>query len=347
VLGDATVVLAEPALWPLVREAAPGVPVAAPPAAGPAAWPRRAGVVRLYRGDGLDGSAADRAALAGDRPFELVAGLAAGAVAAADETLGPSWRARRRPLAGRSVVITRAAGQQASLAGPLRRLGAHVIAVPTIAIVEPDDGGAALRRTLAQLDAYRWLVLTSANGARALLEHLTDARALAGVRLAAIGPATAQVLADARLPADLVPEQYVAEALLAAFPPPEPPGRVALVRAAVARDVLPEGLRAAGWEVDVVPAYRTDAAEIPPDVREAVAGAEAATFSSPSTVHRFIAAFGASTLAATAAIAIGPVTAAALAGHGIGPAEVATRYDAAGLVDAVVRWASTATDRGA
>ena len=111
--------------------------------------------------------------------------------------------------------------------------------------------------------------------------------------MAAIGSGTADRLAVGNVIADLVPDRFVAEGLLAAFPSPPPSGRrVLLARAAVARDVLPDGLREAGWAVDVVEAYRTEAVPVSAEARAAVAGADAITFTSSSTVERFLAAVG-------------------------------------------------------
>jgi len=344
-LAMADVVVAPVGLWALARAA--GASVLAEPSLPPS-WPDAPCVVRLYPGDALAGSAADRAALqAAGRVFDVVAGVAADAGDATLAALGPR-RSERRPLEGRSVVVTRPAAQQASLADPLRRWGAHVVSVPTIAVTAPTDGGRELRRAVAGIAGYDWVVVTSANGARALVDELGDARRLAGVRLAAIGPATAAVLAAAHLPADLVPDEFVAEGLLAAFPGPSAggTGRVLVARAEVARDVLPAGLRGAGWQVDVVPAYRTVSAEVPDDVRAAAATADAALFSSPSTVQRFAERLGPHRLldrgpGGLVTFAIGPVTADALRAAGFRVDVVAERYDVAGLLDAVLRWAAT------
>src|SRR5690606_31332021 len=105
--------------------------------------------------------------------------------------------------------------------------------------------------------------------------------------VAAIGPGTAEALAEGNVVADLVPERFVAEGLLEAFP--EGPGRVLLARAAVARDVLPEGLATKGWEVEVVEAYRTVVADLDPAVGEMAAAADTVTFTSSSTVSNFLA----------------------------------------------------------
>ena len=242
-----------------------------------------------------------------------------------------------RPLRGLGVVVTRAAAQAEELARPLRRLGARVVELPTIRIEPPADGGAALAAALADPARYDWLVITSVNGARAVLDRLPDARRLAGVRLAAIGPATAAVLEAAHLPPDLVPPRYVAESLLDAFPAGG--GRVLVARAAVARDVLPEGLRRAGWEVDVVEAYRTVAGRPSPAALDAAGAADVVCFTAPSTFERFLALAGAERLAPAVAC-IGPVTAAAVQAAGIEPAVVAAVHTVPGLVDALADWAS-------
>ena len=130
----------------------------------------------------------------------------------------------RRPLLGRRVVVTRARDQAGELADRLRLAGADVVEVPTIELAEPSDGGSGLRDVVRRVDGFDWVVLTSPNGARRFTSLLRDGRDLAGVRLAAIGPGTAAALAEAHLVADLVPERYVAESLLEAFPDP-PDGR--------------------------------------------------------------------------------------------------------------------------
>src|SRR5262249_54862474 len=147
-----------------------------------------------------------------------------------------------RPLFGRSVVVTRAREQASELRARLETLGAEVIELPAIAI-EP------VAFTVPDLAEYEWLVFTSVNGVQAFFERGLvgaglDARALAPVRVAAIGPGTARALADRGIRVDLLPERFVAESLLETFPSPTVDGaRVLLARAEHARDVLPDGLR--------------------------------------------------------------------------------------------------------
>ena len=166
-----------------------------------------------------------------------------------------------RPLFGQRILITRPREQAAELALPLRALGAETIELPTIAIEDPESWG-ALDAALGKLKQYDWLIFTSANGVRQFMKRLeqksVDIRALAGAKLAAIGPATAQELRRHHLTVDKVPEEYVAEGVVKAFARTPLKGkRVLIPRARVARDVLPDALRGRGAKVDVVEAYRS------------------------------------------------------------------------------------------
>ena len=244
------------------------------------------------------------------------------------------------PLAGRTVVVTRATDQAGALAGALIDLGAEVIELPVVAIVEPADGGAALAAALSAADRYDWIVVTSPNGARRvadLLDGPTEAR------FAAVGPRTAGQLVAAGRTVDLVPGRAVAEGLLEEFPaPPRSGGRILLARAAVARDVLPDGLVANGWEVDVVAAYRNVAPDVDPAVLARARAADLVTFTAESTVRRFHDQAGAA-LPVDAAC-IGPISAAAAAELGFTVME-ADPHSVAGLVDAVVAWAAVSPPR--
>lgn len=242
-----------------------------------------------------------------DHPLEAPSVIVVGPVAAEDL----NWF-EGRPLFGRTVVVTRARAQASAFAHELRSLGASVIEAPTIEVVDPSDGGAALRAAVADLSSgaqrYDWLVLTSVNGVERTFDHLPDARVLGGVRVAAVGTATAEALADRRIVADLVPERFVAEGLIDVFPAPPPGGgRVLLARAEVARGELPDALRARGWEVDDVAAYRTAPAAVAAAVAERIATADAVTFTSSSTVTNLVAAVGMDRVPPVVA-SIGPVT---------------------------------------
>ncbi|HEX6422796.1 MAG TPA: uroporphyrinogen-III C-methyltransferase [Acidimicrobiales bacterium] len=278
----------------------------------------------------------------GDLPLGTPSTIVIGEVAACDLT----WF-ENRPLFGRRIVVTRARDQAGALVARLAALGAATVEVPAIEITDPADGGAALAAAVDRLagGGYDWLVLTSPNGAGRLLAALRgagrDARALGGVRLAAIGPGTAEALAAANLLPDLVPPRFVAESLVEAFPaaPAGAGGSVLLARAAVARDVLPAGLAAKGWTVDVVEAYRTE--PVPLDGRRAaaLAGAEIVTFTSSSTVTNFLAAVGPDRVPPVVA-AIGPVTAATVRDQGLTVDVEAEAHTLDGLVDALCAWAA-------
>jgi uroporphyrinogen-III synthase len=189
---------------------------------------------------------------------------------------------------------------------------------------------------------YDWLVLTSANGATRFLDQLRDARDLGGVRVAAIGPGTADVLRARNVLADLVPEEFVAESLLDAFPDPQPAdrGTVLLARAEVARAVLPEGLRAKGWIVDEVDAYRTVEGTPTEAALARIDEADVVTFTSSSTVERFVAAVGRERVPARVAC-IGPITAATAREHGLHVDVEASVHTIDGLVGALAEAALT------
>jgi uroporphyrinogen III methyltransferase/synthase len=279
----------------------------------------------------------------GDAAVEPPSTIVIGAVAGLDL----AWYTDR-PLLGRTVVVTRAREQASELVARLAGAGARPVEVPTIAVADPADGGAALRRAARALadGRYAWVVLTSVNAVSRLLTHLRDARDLAGTRIAAIGPGTAAALAAHGLVADLVPERPVAEGLLAAWPPAPGGGgrarRVLLPRAAVARDVLPDGLAGAGWEVEIVEAYRTVAEAPTPAQLRASAAADAICFTSSSTVTNYLAATGGvgATPASTVppvVICMGPATADTARAAGLEVAAIADPHTLTGLVEAVIR----------
>jgi uroporphyrinogen III methyltransferase/synthase len=259
-------------------------------------------------------------------PATIVIGAVAG--------LDLAWF-ERRPLFGRRVVVTRARLQASALSERLAELGADPIEVPAIEVAEASDGGAGLRAAAGRLAAggYEWVVFTSPRAVERLVPLLRDARAFGLTRIAAIGPGTADELARRGLVADLVPHRFIAEALLESFA--GGPGRVLLPRAAVARDVLPEGLRAKGWTVEVVEAYRTAMARPDPAVLAAAAGADAITFTSSSTVTNYLAAAGPASVPPFVAC-IGPVTADTARAAGLDVDVVADEHSIDGLVAALL-----------
>jgi len=244
----------------------------------------------------------------------------------------------RRPLLGRSVVVTRARTQASELAARLRALGADAIEAPAIRI-EPRESE-ELDRAVEGIEDYSLVCLTSPNGATLLAEGLMrrgrDARSLAGTVVAAIGPGTAAELARFGIGADVIPERSVAEALVEALRDTPVEGRRVLVaRAAEAREVLPEALRERGAEVDVVTLYETRAEPLPEDRLRAIADADYVTFTSSSTVRYFMSAAG-SLPGGARVVSIGPVTSATAREHGLEVNVEAERHDIEGLVDALV-----------
>ena len=222
--------------------------------------------------------------------LESIASVAAEAAvrAPAIALFGPVAALRRRlawfekrPLAGRTVAVTRARAQASGLASRLRALGAEVLEAPAIRIA-PIAGPAP------QLQSYDLVCLTSPNAVPLLFARLTaeglDARAFAGVRVAAIGPGTAAALREHGLIADIVPERFVAEGLIEALAD-VPITRVLLARAAQARDTLPDALRERGAEVDIVTLYETVAEPLDGEQLDRLAGADYVTFTSSSTVR--------------------------------------------------------------
>jgi len=237
-----------------------------------------------------------------------------------------------RPLLGVTVAVTRARAQASALAARLRELGASVLEAPAIRIQPLDP-------PLPDLSRYDLVCLTSPNGVRLLFERLhasgADARALAGAQVAAIGPGTAQALREHGLIADVVPERFLAEGLLEALGG-TPVKRALVARAAEARDVLIEGLRERGAEVDVLSLYETVAEPLSEEQLSALAGVDYVTFTSSSTVRYFLAAAAERLPPSARLLSIGPVTSAALREQGLEPAVEASRHDIEGLIDALL-----------
>jgi uroporphyrinogen-III synthase len=237
-----------------------------------------------------------------------------------------------RPLEGCRVLVTRE--RPGELAEMLTARGATVIHVPLVAVIDPSDGGDALRDALSGLGDFDWLVVTSAAGA----ERVGSAVApVPNVRLAAVGTATARALEScAGRPADLVPAVQRADALVAAFVERESsPQRVLIAQADIAAPTLADGLRAAGHEVTVVTAYRTVATEPDRADEVAVAGADAVLFASGSAVESWCRRFG--TEAPPIVVAIGPSTAAAADRFGLKLSAVSTDHSLDGLVTELER----------
>lgn len=255
------------------------------------------------------------------------------------------------PLAGCTVLVTRAKRQAEGLAAPLEALGARVLVAPVIETVEPLDWAPA-DEAIQRLARYDWVVLTSANAVDRFTGRMLDLGvplgALASASVAVVGSATAARLEELGIEPALVPADFRAEGLVEAFAEmgAEPGWRVLIPRAEQAREILPDALRQSGVTVDIVPVYRTVPATPEPAVIEPLLGDEVdvVTFTSPSTVRHFLAwleAAGlqpADVMAQVTSASIGPVTSEALRAAGHDPQIEAGEYTAAGLVEAIRSW---------
>lgn len=249
-----------------------------------------------------------------------------------------------KPLFGKTVIVTRARAQASQLTKQLEEQGARVLEAPSIKIVPAADY-APLQQAISNIDSYKWLVLTSSNGVEYFFEQLTkagkDSRSLYGVKIAAIGSATAKALVAHGITADLVPSAYKAEELADALQQNITSGdKVLIARAKVAREVLPERLRELGAQVDVVTAYETVTdCENKDELLALLENGEAdmITFTSSSTVTNMLDILGdkKDLLQKTVIAAIGPVTAATCIKNGLTPAVTAAEYTIDGLMSAI------------
>jgi uroporphyrinogen III methyltransferase/synthase len=257
-----------------------------------------------------------------------------GAVAELRDTI--AWL-ERRPLHGEVVAVTRARAQASGLAERLRELGAEVVETPAIRI-EPRPVEGELQAAIDRIGEYGLICFTSPNGVQLFFDALSssDARALAGATVAAIGPGTAAALLQHGVRADVVPEKFVAEALVDALASIELDGRrVLIARAAEARSVLPDSLRDRGAQVDDVALYETVAEPLGEAQLAELERATYVTFTSSSTV-RFLLESGARPPAAARIVSIGPITSATAGEHGLAVDVEAERHDIDGLVEALV-----------
>jgi uroporphyrinogen III methyltransferase/synthase len=261
------------------------------------------------------------------------------------------WLARQ-PLFGKRILVTRAREQASGAAALLREQGADPVVVPTIEIHPPSDPSAMIDAVASMRERYDWVVFTSANGVDRLWAETRrqgkDARWFGRAKLAAVGPGTAAALGRFGLTADLVAKEHRGEGLaadllaaigdLAAGPRP----RVLLARAEVARDVLPDTLRAAGCEVDVVAVYKTRSPPRP--LLEALSSLldsgelDVVTFTSSSTVDHLCDALEAAAvplLAKTCVASIGPITTETAKKRGLRVDVEAEQFTLPGLVAAL------------
>jgi uroporphyrinogen-III synthase len=253
------------------------------------------------------------------------------------------------PLTGERVLVTRSREQASVLAAELRALGAEVIEIPAIEI-QPPKSYVALDTAIHAIEDYDWLILTSVNGVKALFTRLAHLGAgiekLLHLNIAAIGPATRAAIEEQGLPVDVVPEDYVAESVVESLRDTVGGKRVLLVRAKVARDVIPKELTDAGATVDVIEAYET---VVPEEsrarLREVLADPAqrptTITFTSSSTARNFLDLLGKENtklLNGITLASIGPVTSATLEEIGLDADVEAEEYTIPGLAEALAEY---------
>ncbi|MCC7417611.1 MAG: uroporphyrinogen-III C-methyltransferase [Acidobacteria bacterium] len=298
----------------------------------------------------IDGTLAELARRTKDTVDRRAAILVVGRVAALRQHL--RWF-DVRPLFGKRVLVTRARDQAAGFVQAIEAAGGEAIEAPMIRILPPDEYG-PLDEACARAGSFEWIVFASRNAVDAFLERLLaspqDVRALAGVRLCAVGAATAARLAERGLKADLVPPEYRAESIAQALGSVQG-RRILLPRADIGREALADDLRRGGAQVVEVVAYRTGVAEPgredEPDIYQMLLDGriDVVTFTSPSAVRNFARVVGAEPAAdllrPTVVAAIGPVTADAAAQFGITAAIVPAQHTVPALVDAIVGYFET------
>jgi uroporphyrinogen-III synthase len=262
---------------------------------------------------------------------------------------------RKFPLAGIRILVGRARHQAGALSSVLRKLGADVLEIPFIAI-RPPRSFRPLDKALKNLAAYDWLILTSVNGVDAMWDRLEKLRltkrSLQNLNIAAIGPATKKAIEKRGVKVHVVPEEYVAESVVKSLRAKVRGKKVLLVRAKVARDVIPQELRRSGAEVDVFEAYETvvptsSRARLRNVLKNPTRKPHVITFTSSSTVKNFVALLGPngrsrqgkrpSPLEGITLASIGPVTSTTLGELKLGADIEAAEYTIPGLVEAIVR----------
>ncbi|QGJ69300.1 Uroporphyrinogen-III synthase /uroporphyrinogen-III C-methyltransferase [Planctomycetales bacterium 10988] len=245
-----------------------------------------------------------------------------------------------RPLFGQRILVTRPEDQAEELAKPLRELGAEVLIQPAITI-DPLPDWSQIEEVIGRIAAFDWVIFSSKNGVRYFLERLfasgKDLRSLAGQKLAAIGPGTADELRQWHLRADLIPEVYRSEGMVDALRDEAPGKRILLPRASRGRDVMPKQLQELGATIEQVTVYQSEDVALPdPEIKSLCQAGEIdwVTVTSPAIARNLIAMFG-EDLKKTKLVSISPVTSTALREAGFQPAAEAREYHMPGVIEAL------------
>src|SRR3989337_1457068 len=255
----------------------------------------------------------------------------------------------KRPLFGKRVIVTRSREQASDFSALLEKYGAEPIEFPTIETVAPKDWK-EIDRAIKNLPKYDWAIFTSINGVKYFVERLKkqgkDIRELKGIKICAIGPATAKAIEDLGIRVDLVPKENRAEAIIAGLGKNKIKGKSFLLpRALKAREVLPEEIKRLGGKVDVVTAYRTvQPKEKTDDIRKMFQEKkfDVVTFTSSSTVENFVSMFkkgeAAGLLQDVAVASIGPITRDTASTLGIKTNIMPEKYTIPALTEAIVQY---------
>lgn len=255
----------------------------------------------------------------------------------------------KRPLFGKKIIVTRSREQASDFSALLEKYGAEPIEFPTIETVPPRDWK-EVDRAVKNLSRYDWAVFTSVNGVKYFTDRLKkqgkDIREFKGIKICAIGPATAKAIEELGIKVDLVPKEYRAEAVIAGLGKNKIKGkRFLLPRAMKAREVLPEEIKRLGGKIDVVPAYRTiKPKEKTDEIRKMFEekGIDVVTFTSSSTVENFAGMFkkgeAAALLQDVAVASIGPITKDTAFSLGIKTDIMPKKYTIPALTEAIAEY---------
>lgn len=283
-------------------------------------------------------NAAEDSKRAGIKPPAVII---AGEVVKLRENLNWFENVAKKPIFGKTVLVTRARRQASALTEKLEALGANVIEIPLIELKPPMDNYSAMDKAINRIDEWDWLIFTSVNGVEHFFARLfdcgKDVRTIKA-RIAAIGTATAERLKKYGIIADAVPKKYQAEGILEALSEKIGKGtKILLPRAEKARNVLPEGLRKMGAEVEVVSAYRTIPAAVADETAKMLINRniDYVTFASSSTVESFVSTFGEEALTKAKIACIGPITADTCKKYTSEPLLVAEEYTIDGLIKVI------------
>ena len=245
----------------------------------------------------------------------------------------------KETLLGKTFVMTRSLEQSEPLLSELVNMGAKVISIPLITIDDPIDGGKGLEQKVKNLDAYKWVIVTSPNGAMRLLNKVKVSGKNYWPKVAVIGGSTAEVFKKSGITVDLIPEKTFSEGFLEAFPNPEKEDdKVLLVQAESVRSLLYEGLINAGWSVDKTVAYRNVTTEVETKLLREAKNADAIIFTASSAVNRYHELAGSSQ--PPDAVCIGPITgeSARILGWKVFEAKEQSVKD---LIEAVKQWSGS------